>query len=403
VARTVIHHKSIAESRKHLSAIPLGSTALLKERQRGCHFLTLAHCRRPRKLIETPGDYCAAPFILPDKAITLLLPSMIKAGIFNDTSVSGHYGCTAVIGTLIAALAERNTEAAYLWPVATDWQGHTAYLEAHRSNMIVVNGEGTIHHSAERKRTRDLCAIARYASDRQIPVHLVNASISDLEMTTIEAISLFDTIHVRETASQDYLNEYGIAATVVPDLSLGWPVAAANISRKGVIVTDSVLKQTAGELRSFAEAMKAQYESMRPRPSTAQRLKNSLAKRIKPSPAATHWHARSNVDGFIRRLKGCDLIVTGRFHSVMLAILTDTPFVTLQSNTGKIEAVLKDCFGDTSRMITTAQLKDPAFMSQVATGLPFKEQESAALAHYRETARVDRSAMFDRIVGKQAS
>ena len=343
------------------------------------------------------------PLILSDKAITLWLPLMMKAGIFNDTSVSGHYGCTAVMSTLMSGLAERNVEAAYLWPVATDWQGHTAYLEARRPNMIVVNGEGTIHHSAERKRTRDLCAIAHYASDRQIPVHLINASVSDLEMTAIEAIRLFDTIHVRETASRDYLKEYGIAATVVPDLSLGWPVAAPDMSRKGVIVTDSVLEQTAGGLRSFAEAMKAHYESMRPRPSTAQRLKNSLAKRLRPSPAVTHWHARSNVDDFIKRLSRCDLVVTGRFHSVMLAILTDTPFVTLPSNTEKIEAVLRDCFGDTSRMITTAQLKDPAFMSQVAAGLPFTEQERTALSHYREAARIDRSSMFDVIVGKQAS
>lgn len=326
---------------------------------------------------------------------------MKKCAIFNDTSVSGHYGCTAVMRTLVTELDDRGLDPGFLWPVAVDWHDDVAHIDKYDPEKIVVNGEGTIHHSASRKRTRDLCDIAHYARDKGIPAHLVNASVSDLDVPALEALKLFDTIHVRESVSCAYLEGHGIAATVVPDLSLGWPVSATVASRSGVMVTDSVFDLTTADLRSFATSMQAQYETMKPKPSFFGRLANSLSKRMRSSPAAAQFQARSDVDGFVERLSGCELVVTGRFHSVMLAILTDTPFVALPSNTGKIEAVLRDCFGDTSRMIAPAQLDTPEFKAKVTAGVPFTQIETAALARYRETARRDRHAMFDMIAERR--
>ena len=80
---------------------------------------------------------------------------MKTVGIFNDTSISGHYGCTAVMKTLTSELQQRGVKPAYLWPVAEDWKPHRALLEQYRPDIIVVNGEGTLHHSRDRKRTRD--------------------------------------------------------------------------------------------------------------------------------------------------------------------------------------------------------------------------------------------------------
>ena len=58
--------------------------------------------------------------------------AMKTAGIFNDTSISGHYGCTAVMKTLTAELQKRGVKPAYLWPVAEDWQPHQTLLEKYR-------------------------------------------------------------------------------------------------------------------------------------------------------------------------------------------------------------------------------------------------------------------------------
>ena len=325
---------------------------------------------------------------------------MARCAIFNDTSVSGHYGCTAVMQTLVTGLSERGLDPGFLWPVAVDWHRHVRQIDGCRPETIVVNGEGTIHHSADRKRTRDLCDIVHYARDRKIPAHLVNASISDLDAPALDAVRLFDTIHVRESASHAYLAGHGIAATVVPDLSLGLDVPARTGPGRGIMVTDSVFDDAADDLRSFAAATGADYETMKSKPSVLGRLYNSLRKRLKPSPAAAAFRARSDVGGFVDRLSSHELIVTGRFHSVLLAILTDTPFVALPSNTGKIEAVLMDCFGEGSRMLEPGQLTTPAFKARMAAGLPFTSDETAALARYRDTARAGRRAMFDTVAGR---
>ncbi|RIA00711.1 polysaccharide pyruvyl transferase family protein [Cereibacter sphaeroides] len=325
---------------------------------------------------------------------------MRRAGIFNDTSISGHYGCTAVMGTILRELAARDVAPAYLWPVAEDWKPHAARLDRVRPDFIVVNGEGTIHHSAERKRTRDLIDLAAHARKLQVPAHLINASIEALDPQALEGLRQFTTIHVRETGSLRYLARHGIAARCVPDLSLAQPAPAAVAARSGILVTDSVLGEAARCLREFAAAVGAGHERMKPRIGRWEKLRRDMGRLVRRSPALREWRPISDPDAFIRRVAGAELVVTGRFHSVLLAILTDTPFVALASNTGKIEAVLMDVFGHTERLIREEDLADPAFLRRLDGGLRFSEAERAALARYRERAATARATLFDGIVGR---
>ncbi|AZB63904.1 polysaccharide pyruvyl transferase family protein [Cereibacter sphaeroides] len=324
---------------------------------------------------------------------------MRRAGIFNDTSISGHYGCTAVMGTILRELAARDVAPAYLWPVAEDWKPHAASLDRVRPDLIVVNGEGTIHHSAERKRTRDLIDLAAHARKLQVPAHLINASIEALDLQALEGLRQFTTIHVRETGSLRYLARHGIAARCVPDLSLGQPAPAAAAARSGILVTDSVLGEAARRLREFAAAVGAGHERMKPRIGRWEKLRRDMGRLVRRSPALREWRPISDPCAFIRRVAGAELVVTGRFHSVLLAILTDTPFVALASNTGKTEAVLMDVFGRTDRLIREEDLADPAFLRRLEGGLSFTEAERDALASYREGAARARATLFDGIVG----
>lgn len=324
---------------------------------------------------------------------------MKTVGVFNDTSISGHYGCTAVMKTLTSELQKRGVKPAYLWPVAEDWQPHRALLEQYKPDIIVVNGEGTLHHSRDRKRTRDLIAVVHHAKQLGVPAHLVNASITALDEAALQAVAAFDSIHVRESESKVFLAEHGIEAHVVPDLSLGLTQPVQAEKRSGVIVTDSVYSSTTQSLEAFAGLKGFNFLKMKPRLPIATRLKAKILRKIRRSPEERIWCARSDAERFARLLAQKELVVTGRFHSVLLSILTDTPFVALPSNTRKIEAVLNDVFACQSRLITVGDLSAPEFSAHLSQGLPFSLQEKKALALYRQQAEKGRCDMFDLIAG----
>ncbi|CTQ31278.1 polysaccharide pyruvyl transferase family protein [Jannaschia rubra] len=324
----------------------------------------------------------------------------MRIGLFNDTSVSGHHGCTAVMTTLLRALAARDADPVWLWPVGVPWQPRVRWLDRRPVDAIVVNGEGTIHHSAERQRTRDLLELPAYARKRGVPIHLLNASISDLDAPAIEALRGFDTIHVRESESLGYLSGLGIAATMVPDLSLGVTFAPPSSERDGILVTDSVLRETAKALRTVAAEIGADHARMRPKkrgPRLA-RLRHRLEDKWPPLAAGRNWRPRSDVDAFGRRLSTAALVLTGRFHTVLLSLATFTPVIALPSNTRKIEAVMADSLGHEGRMLELDLLRDPATIERLRAGVPYAEADRAAIRRYLEQAEMGRSRMFDDIL-----
>lgn len=322
-----------------------------------------------------------------------------RVGLFNDTSVSGHYGCTAVMGTMVAELDARGIAPAFLWPVATDWSAHERWVLRRRPDALIVNGEGTIHHSAERQRTRDLLALPALARRHDLPIHLVNASVSELDDAAVEALRGFTSVWVRESESLRYLDGFGIRAQMVPDLSLGLRTTMPLEARDGIIVTDSVLRETARALRAFAVATGAHHERMKPRRTRWDGFVEASRQRWPGSPAATRWRSRSDPAAFAGRLARRSLAVTGRFHTVLLSIATDTPFLACPSNTSKIEAVLTDVFGDTSRLRPVEVLDQATFREAALRGQPFDGRELAALARYRAMADVARKDMFDNLAG----
>ncbi len=59
---------------------------------------------------------------------------------------------------------------------------------------------------------------------------------------------------------------------------------------------------------------------------------------------------------FAQGLASLDLLLTGRYHAVCLALATRTPFMAITSNTPKIESLLRDVFGTSGRVRTTQQI-----------------------------------------------
>jgi hypothetical protein len=84
-------------------------------------------------------------------------------------------------------------------------------------------------------------------------------------------------------------------------------------------------------------------------------------------------------------------VITGRFHATLFCLLSATPFVAVASNTGKIEAVLEDVFGCTSRLVPAEAI---AGLSRVHVPT-FTAAEDSLRQTYLSAARTRIGRMFD--------
>ena len=127
----------------------------------------------------------------------------LNLAIFNDTGATRHYGCELVMRTLTGGLAAHGMISAWSHRVGVDWRTFRHEIPRFPAIAgIVVNGEGSIHHSASRPRARYLSQLGNFAHDELgVPAFLLNATISDIEDDVADELRAFDRIWVRESGS----------------------------------------------------------------------------------------------------------------------------------------------------------------------------------------------------------
>lgn len=300
---------------------------------------------------------------------------MIRAAVFNDTRPTNHHGCQLVMKALIDGLERAGTAATWFHPVRVDWREHPERLPGRGEiDLVVVNGEGSIHHSATRPRAVYLPEIGPWAKSIGVPAFLINATISDIDRHTADAISAFDGVFVRETASRRELAGWGVESEACVDLTVG--LEFDDRPRGGACVTDSVLKDSNRRLRALANERGWEYRRM-------------VAGADEPyEPAA----ALARGQAFAQWLAGHELVVTGRFHTVTLCVATGTPFVAVESNTSKISAFVQDVFGDRRRVVDLDALQDLR-----ADAWRWTAEEAANARAAATAARVGHARMFARM------
>lgn len=151
------------------------------------------------------------------------LLSMGRVAIFNDTSVSGHIGCRLVMVKLIEVLLQAGFTTVFVWPAWKSWDESRMALDSLSLDLVVINGEGTIHHdnNPDRVYVAKLLSLIPYCRDfLGIPVAVVNASISTLSTQGLNLLAQADVLMTRDSASTDYLASSGIYAKTLCDLSL---------------------------------------------------------------------------------------------------------------------------------------------------------------------------------------
>ncbi|MGA1831842.1 polysaccharide pyruvyl transferase family protein [Rhizobium wenxiniae] len=295
---------------------------------------------------------------------------MLKAVILNDTRGDNHFGCFRVMRVIEEKLAEKGITVRATSLVRNDWEKDRNFLAAMaQSDIIVINGEGTLHHGA--KAGERLLKIVDHPARGTKPVVLINTLYQENPATWGRYLDQMALIATRDSWSAEVVREQiGRQVTFVPDLSLAEGMVAEHSGKREILtIGDSVSKEISRELLAIA----ATYPEARLLPITTT-IKASKPHFPQPLKAMREAYIRLHAANFAKRhgnvlfnkteadfiydLKRSYLHVTGRFHSICFCLFTQTPFLALDSNSWKIEALLNDLDLGKNRLITLTDLHE---------------------------------------------
>ena len=286
---------------------------------------------------------------------------MKKAILLNDTSGVPHHGCRIVSRCINNLLLRNNIKVIDTNPCERNWVHNKRLLKNIQiADIIIVNGEGTFHHS--QTIAMELITIAKYVKKTlSIPVVLINATIQDNDSKFYEYLKYFDLIFVRESLSSADLLKHGIKCKVVPDLSFYKKFYIDARKKKiGIGITDSVFLPLSEKMCNLSKSNdyyflpilsspNFSFSSMKQLTITTVFYAKKLYKYvlIKFSHSLEYKDARvfyyyNNYNDYVNRISDLSLIIVGRYHSLCFALKTLTPFIAIKSNSFKIEGMLED-------------------------------------------------------------
>ncbi len=291
---------------------------------------------------------------------------MKTAVLFNDTRPHFHHGCDRVMSVLEKKLHQRGITVVATSAVRHDWWLDEALLRTiAQSDLLIINGEGTLHHGS--RHGVNLLRLTTHEARIGKPLYLINALYQENPASWGEQIRLFDGVWARDSWSAKELSTaWGAEVGHFADLTLCDGFVEFDFDRKGMVFGDSVKKAITRELARVS--IKTKGNTLVP---TVHRIKSpkgktgvaAIPRLIYGKIYQTIWNARypnfammPDQDAYAAFIARSALHVTGRFHGACFSILTRTPFLTLSSNSWKLEALLADCGLAADRLVAPGDL-----------------------------------------------
>ena len=322
-----------------------------------------------------------------------------RAVILNDTSTRFHHGCSRVMRLLVSGLEGAGLDVAARSPARADWARDTAFVAAlGASDVVVINGEGTLHDGAPLGAR--LLSVLDHPAAQGKPVALVNALWERNPLEWDDWLQRLALVAARDSGSAEAMRSAGASEVRwLPDLSLSAPAGVTATTCAGLIVGDSVRLESRRALARAAQRLGAPYV---PTKTLAQSLW-----RLGPARRAL-WHAYNGVwqgrvppfemmpdeASYLARIAAAEGHVTGRFHAVCLSMLTGTPVLALASKTSKIERLLQDAGLGTGRLLTPEALER---LSPEEARRPWSVPEQEAISKFLSFGQREARRLFTEI------
>ena len=315
--------------------------------------------------------------------------------VMNDTSGRSHHGCARVMRLLYLGLAKHGVQVIHRSMARSDWTREKGFADALTSaDLIVINGEGTLHHGREAGRT--MLNVISTAKAKGVPVALINALWQDNPPEWLDLLSGAALVATRDQRSAAELAKLDNVRTL-PDLSLSAGAEPQLGPRDRLYFGDSVRWSTRRALALVATRLKA--DALLPTKTRTSSL--WTGKPLGPWLSAAYHGAApfglpqlqlaTGEADYLRVLGRARMHVTGRFHGICLSLVTGTPFLSTGSNSWKIEALLSDAGLPKSRAIAEGDL---ATLTQSDLNRPFSPQETKGIAAFLAEARRESERLF---------
>jgi len=331
--------------------------------------------------------------------------------LINDTTLDSHHGCDIVTKNIKNVLYKHGIEVSKSIYCGKRFSAQD--LVGFDIHGIVVNGEGTLHHSQQRAidLIDDLAEVYKATS---LPIYLINATIDANELALYESFPMFRKIFVRETRSKIELEKYGIESTVVPDMTFYSDYSGLVVgTRSGVGFTDSVYQDLSSQMyRHYAKSddysylpliNSNKYASRKQIIRQAKRKMYAFFMKLVGIVADERYvkyqYYIENNDDFVEKIAGLKLLVTARYHGLCLAIQTRTPFIAVAGNSHKVQGLLEDIGFSKSRLAKLADIN----AELIAALDSYSDEELSLLGDYLQAAIVNIEQMAAEIVGDMQS
>jgi polysaccharide pyruvyl transferase WcaK-like protein len=239
----------------------------------------------------------------------------------NDYSSINHCGSKLLNANLKRALGRLATwRGAIRHDALGDPRSWKAVADC---DVLVINGEGNFH-GGNRAKLGQIASLARHARGLGKRVALVNTVAARIPDGT--PLDAFDFVSVRESASERCLRDAGYRGelAVVPDATFLDAARPRRRRHERIVVTDCVSDASTAALRGLHADLRRRGIDARFAPFEAGILPRVSARRRLALFAASM------------------LVVSGRFHANCFAMITDTPVVSIDSNTHKTRALMQD-------------------------------------------------------------
>lgn len=214
----------------------------------------------------------------------------MRVVILNECTTTGHFGTILVIESFLEQLKRVDIELLGSYP------NHVVRKEApktfERADLVLVNGEGTIHDDA----APHLLQVAE-----RYPSVLVNCVFQN--NTEVTGLDKFLYRAARESLSAEEIRSFGVQCDVIPDIILTSDRLNSTLPKKGVRgtgVTDCARHLERG------------------------------------------FNPHMNPDSYINRLMTYRKVVCGRFHAALSCAVLGIPLSLYPSNTWKNQGLAID-------------------------------------------------------------
>jgi polysaccharide pyruvyl transferase WcaK-like protein len=329
-------------------------------------------------------------------------PSVVVLG---DTRGLYHHGCEAVLTGLGDGLASVGL------PIEQtiqelDWSRERDLCL--NAGLLVVNGEGSLHH--DRESVEQVLSLGEARASLGRKTVLVNTSWFANSPDRTARLAAFSLVAARDSRSASEMATSGAQTIWAPDLAIRTAQAFASPTPShglGVLVGDSTRTGLTAQLGDLAKRrgwprisiLKPAIE-IKPGAKAAKirrryrwaRALGALGRVLVSERYRSHLDGLPDIESYAKVLSAHGGVVTGRFHTVCFCVGLGIPFLAIASNTPKIQDLVRDAGLDLERRII-----EPGQLAEVQSVADFSPAERIALETFMTQAETRYQTLFARI------